>query len=188
VLEFVTVALAIVWVVVLVQGAVVMELLRQLGQIRSQVPRQGAAILPNEGLPAGAPMPDLSMTRSIAGTSVAGNSADFVLLFLSPECGTCRDIAARIDDLDLEVGIPVVSVVHGDPKMVEGFADDFKIARKRVVADHDGKVAEAFNIKTTPTAVVIRGGINLAHGIVNTADQAAAFYDLTVSRMEVATT
>lgn len=181
--EFLVVAVALVWIVVLLQGAALIELLRQLGQLRVQIRRQGAAVLPDEGLPDRAPIPDLHAVRTLAGSAIQRHLHDSVVLFLTPECVTCREVARGVSDLALETGAPVLVVLHAHRDAAAAFAKEFRLAADRLVADSDGVVASAFNIKTSPSAVVVAKGLKRAHGVVNTIDQASAFYDLTVSRM-----
>jgi hypothetical protein len=75
-----------------------------------------------------------------------------------------------------------VSIVQGGVSLVEKFAQGYGIARQRIAADVDGAIRTAFNIKTTPSAVVTHGGLKLMHGVVNNSDQAGAFYELAVRK------
>lgn len=183
-LEFSVVALALVWVIVLVQGAALVELLRQVTQLRALVPRQGAAILPTEGLTDGEAIPATDGVVSLAGTRLGDRLRNSVLLFLTAECATCRVIAPRISDLDIEVGVPVYAILHGRPQAIEQFVTEFALRRDRVVVDVDGAVGDAFRIKTTPSAVVVSDGAKWAHGIVNDVKQAAALHEVAIGRKE----
>lgn len=185
-LEFVTLALAVLWVIVLLQGAALIELLRQFGKFQAATERQGAMILANEGLPTGTAVPDISTILTLTGNPIGkAGLADYLILFLSPDCKLCREIAYGIPDLDLDVSVPVLSAVHADVTRVETFARDFRLAPQRILADVDGKVAADFNVVTTPSVVVVHGGLSQRYGVVNSVDQVIALYDLARSETEV---
>ncbi len=180
-LEFTIVALAVLWAVVLLQGSVLIELLRQVAHLRESIPQKGAAKLPDEGLPIGSSAPALGRFRTVAGSPIAVEpTASYLVVVYSAECATCREVAREVGVLDLDIGAPVVHVVRGaSESAVATFIREFKLPERETVADIDGALADAFRITTTPTAVVVGSGKVLGQGIVNAAREAVAFYGLT---------
>jgi hypothetical protein len=180
--DFALLALAALWLIVLLQSAALVEVLRQLAQVRAQLRRQGAAAVPNEGLDVGTLVPDMSTVRSLSGRDLPSNRDNFLLIFLSPDCDSCHELARGVTNLDLELGVPVFTFVRGDKSTVEAFARSYRLPTKTTFADIDGTVSARFNINTTPSATVVHEGRSLGHGVVNGPDQVAAFYDLAVNR------
>lgn len=184
-LEFTMIAVALLWVIMLIQGAALIEVLRQLAEIKKRTKRQGAALVPGEGLPTGTPIPDLAGYTTIAGKPLPRTLDDAVVLFVNPDCSSCRDLAVDIPDLDLEIGVPVVTIVGGDKALAADYAKQFRLVV--AIADDAGRLAKAFNVSTTPSVTVVRDGLVAAHGVVNTSDQAAALFQLVTSDSQEAT-
>jgi hypothetical protein len=74
------------WIVVLVQGSAMVEVIRQLADIRSSQRRQGALVTRGEGLEDGAIVPDLRRMPNLIGQSVAIGRGYKVVLFLTAAC------------------------------------------------------------------------------------------------------
>lgn len=184
-------AIAALWIVVLVQGAVLIELLRQLGVVRASLHRQGAAIMPDEGLATGTSIEWPQTLRSVAGQSILvdGDGRDTLMLFLSVDCGTCLDIGREVADFGVvpRSNARLLVVLHGAKSEAEQFVRDLRLPPSRTIHDESEALTTTFNVLRYPSAAVVaRDRTLLAYGLVNTIDQAAALYDLTVIERETA--
>lgn len=183
-MEFLTVALAIMATCLLVEGVAIVEIMRQVGQIREIAPRQGAMITAGEGLADRDVVPDLSSRTTIAGSPPLSADRPNVLFFLTTDCALCRDIAKTWDDFDVEAHTRAkrVAVIRGSPPLVRAFIAELNVPRTATIVDEDGALARVFKIHTYPSVVIVdEAGRKRAHGLVNTTGQAAALLDRVVT-------
>ena len=135
-------ALLVVGVVVLAalvifQGLVLLEVVRQLSQIRRELDFDDRPVPVSVGTLAGKPLPEPA--RAI--WSGNGTSGDGVLVLLSTDCATCRLVAAGLPDLLTEFERQKVVVVlqarHHDE--VTEMLSEAGLARDSVVVDLEGE-------------------------------------------------
>jgi hypothetical protein len=175
-----TIAIVVLGVLVLVAYGLMIEILRQVGDLRSGAPpRQAAVISPDEGLSDGwevtlAAIPTLDPAQALR----LPGAHDTLLLFLSTTCGHCVELASGICLVDrIELGgADVYAIVDGSSDAVEAFARTHNIPRSWTVPDPEGATRRYFAIQTFPSVVVVDAGGKVAgHGVVNTVDQSMAF-------------
>lgn len=163
----------VVWLVVLVQGLVLLELLRQVGLLRERVGVDKGALITLDGLDRGSLAPAFSAIDVVAGSTVT--EAAFtgptpnLFVFLSPRCDACRDLAAELPRFVREYRdeARVIVALAASTAQTRAFVREFGLTMP-VLADVDQKVAAAYRSERTPTAVLIDGsGIVRLQGVTN---------------------
>ena len=144
-------------VLVVFQGLVLLEVVRQLSQIRRELDFDDRPVPVSVGKLAGKPLPEPA--RAV--WSGNGASRDGVLVLLSTDCATCRLVAAGLPDLltrfEEQKVVVVLQARHHD-EVTEMLAEA-GLARDAVVVDLESEYATAFGIALRPAAVVVRDGI-----------------------------
>jgi hypothetical protein len=105
----------------------------------------------------------------------AADVADAVVLFLSPACGPCRDVAAALAGRPERPDGPVVAFVLGDGTDPEaaGFAGGLEPYARVAFVEHGDAVTAAFGgIGGYPTLLRIRNSVVAGNGA--TLDEVAA--------------
>src|SRR5919198_4266984 len=91
----IVVSIVVLGVIVVVQGLVLLEMVRQTAQIRRVLDLDDRPVPVSLGKLAGSPLPEPA--RGI--WSQNGGSRDGVLVLLSTDCATCRLVASGLRDL-----------------------------------------------------------------------------------------
>jgi len=158
------------WAVVLVQGAVIFLLLRQLGLMYMGT-AQGVA---RDGLPVGQRAPEFTVT-DLSGRAVS--LADFrglplLLIFGSAHCAPCRNL---IPDLNVfaherQEELRVLFMSRGEAEETRRFADETGL-RVPLAVHPDDALPEAYKARVSPFAFLIdREGVIQAKGLANNRD------------------
>jgi hypothetical protein len=162
-------AVVVLAVLVVFQGLVLLEVVRQLSQIRRELDFDDRPVPISVGKLAGKPLPEPVR----AAWSGNGASPDGVLVLLSTDCATCRLVAAGLPDLLARVERQKVVVVlqarHHD-EVTEMLAEA-GLAREAVLVDLEDEYATAFEITLRPAAVVVRDGVVSEGAIVRNPHQ-----------------
>jgi hypothetical protein len=168
------------WLLVIVQGLAFLEVLRQVGMLRTQVgPMQGAGIMTG-AVPTGSPLPPAAGFSSDSRSAVAWDdlitTRRGVAVFLTPTCVTCREIAQDIRGFSRDVpgDVSVAVFVKGTSDEVEALIRETEMPRELVVVDREGGTANSLGIGWTPAALTIQQGLVGAAAIVNTIYQVDA--------------
>jgi hypothetical protein len=141
-------------VIVVVQGLVLLEMVRQTSQIRRVLDLDDRPVPISLGDLAGRPLPEPAR-------SIWPANADGVFVLLSTDCATCRLVASGLRDLlDRFVDKRIVTVLQAyhEEEAAELVAVS-GLAGEEVVVDLDRSYGEAFGIALRPAAVVVRDGI-----------------------------
>jgi hypothetical protein len=142
---------------VIFQGLVLLEVVRQLSQIRRELDFDDRPVPVSVGRLAGKPLPEPARAM----WSGNGASGDGVLVLLSTDCATCRLVAAGLPDLltqfERQKVVVVLQARHHDE--VTEMLSEAGLARDSVVVDLEGEYGTAFGIAMRPAAVVVRDGI-----------------------------
>lgn len=145
------------WLLVVVQGLVLLEAVRQISQIRRALDFDDRPIPVSLGALAGRPLPEPA--RAV--WSQNGAHRDGVLVLLSTDCATCRLVASGLRDLlarfDQQKIVAVLQARNRD-EATEMLAE-VGLARDEVVVDLESEYGTAFGIALRPAAVVVRDGI-----------------------------
>ena len=153
-----------VWILVIFQGLLILALLKQLAEVK-QLARLGG-VAGAEPLPAGTPAPDfegidLRSAKRLTKQVFAGQGG--VLLFLSPECGSCVELADGLRRSELSELLSILTFCQGEESPCASFINRLgpEIYTLRGHFD-DGSVAKSYHVDGSPTAVVINPDLTIA--------------------------
>jgi hypothetical protein len=157
------------WLLVVVQGLVLLEAVRQISQIRRELDFDDRPIPISLGGLAGRSLPEPA--RAV--WSRNGAQPDGVLVLLSTDCATCRLVASGLRELiaRFEQQRIVVVLQARDPDEATEMLAEAGLARDEVVVDLDSAYGTAFGIALLPAAVLVRGGIVSEGAVVRNSRQ-----------------
>jgi hypothetical protein len=149
------------WVLVIVLAIVVVALARQVGVLHLRLGPRGALEIDTEGPPLGEAPPPLPATEADGRrVLVGGPGPKRVVLFSSPTCPICEEVAP---------GIPAAA----------------SAARLTPQVLHDPEVERALDVPGTPYLVVLDElGVVRAKGTVNNLEQVEGLIDTALARIE----
>jgi thiol-disulfide isomerase/thioredoxin len=155
------VAFVVQWVLLVVLAVVVVALARQVGTLHLRLGPRGALEIDTEGPElGGAPPPVAATAADGSRVMVGGPGPRRIVLFSSPTCGVCKEVA------------PVIGPAAA-------------AARFAAVVVHDPALERAWDIPGTPFVVVFDGvGVVRAKGTVNNLEQVEGLLDSATRRME----
>jgi hypothetical protein len=172
------ISFAVLWILVLVQGFALLEVLRQIGFMRKQqgVGQQGNLFVRNPDL-TGQELPKAAGRR--AADLLPANWDDFlhgergVLVLLSTTCIACRTVAEKLHGFIERARdvFAVATIVEGDFEDIQAFIKETRLDPRLVIIDEKGKTAEALGVKWKPGVVVVLGRQVDQVGIINDAEQ-----------------
>jgi hypothetical protein len=158
--EWWTVAFVAQWVLLVVLCVVVVALARQVGTLHLRLGPRGALEIDTEGPALGEPVPPVEARGADGGSVVVGGpGARRLVLFSSPTCIVCREVAPA-----LPAAARAAALL---PQIV-----------------HDPDVERTFEVPGTPFLLVLdEMGIVRAKGTVNTLEQVEGLIDTADRRM-----
>lgn len=166
--EALLVSNALLWVAVLVLGAVVVALVRQIGVLHERVRPAGALAL-SAGPTVGAAAPRLEAIDLAGVAHAVGHASpdgrDTLLFFLSPSCPVCKALLPSLASLGRDAQLRVVLASDGDLAEHAAF-----VARERITLPYllSAPLGLAYRVGKLPWAVLIdAAGIVRAQGLVN---------------------
>ncbi|WP_433477717.1 hypothetical protein ACQPZP_12055 [Spirillospora sp. CA-142024] len=151
-------------VLLILAGAVVL-LFAMLGELTSRLPTERETAAARD--PEVWPLEDARLGAEPGRwpAELAGRAADLdaaqTLLVLSTACSTCKDVAQQLsDELDRGAGTDMAVVVStAEQARGERFVRQYGLQRLTHYVDEGGDwVAGEFNVRMSPTALVMRGG------------------------------
>jgi hypothetical protein len=147
------------WLLVLVLCVVVVALARQVGTLHLRLGPRGAFEADDEGPPLGeGPPPMSAVTESGERITLGGLATPRLVLFASPTCTICADVAP---------GIPAAA----------------RAGDLEPIVLHDPDVERAYDVPGTPYMVVMdEHGIVRAKGTVNNLEQVEGLVDTATRR------
>lgn len=143
-------------VLVVLEGFVLVEMIRQVAQLRHRLNLDDRPMPTSIGEWAGRPVPDFAVDR-IGGNLAAEAS---IVLFLSTDCTTCRAVATELDAVQAKLrGDPaIVPVIEGrSDQDLNAFFRETGLADEHAVRD-DGELGHRLGMRLRPMAVVVRHG------------------------------
>jgi hypothetical protein len=157
------VAFVVQWVLVLALLIVVVALARQVGTLHLRLGPRGALEVDDEGPRLGeAPHPMPATAADGRQVVLGGPGPRRVVLFASPTCGVCKEVAPAIG--------PAAASMHHAAQIV-----------------HDTTAEQAWNVPGTPfVAVLDELGVVRAKGTVNNLEQVEGLLDTAREREETA--
>ena len=164
---FLVASVVVLAVVVVVQGLVLLEMVRQTAQIRRVLDLDDRPTPISLGNLAGRPLPEPA--RSLWN----GTSGDGVVVLLSTDCATCRLVAAGLRELlDRFEQHRIVAVLqaHHEDEVAEMMATA-RLNEDEIVLDLEREYGAALGIALRPAAVVVRDGIVSEGATIRNAQQ-----------------
>lgn len=152
---------------VVFQGLVLLEAVKQIAQIRRELDFDDRPVPFSLGRLAGKSVPEPA--RAVW----PERGADGVFVFLSTDCATCRLVASGLRDLVARferVRTVVVLQARNHDDVTQMLAEE-GLARDDVVVDLEDDYGAAFQIGMRPAAVVIRDGIVSEGAVVRNSRQ-----------------
>jgi hypothetical protein len=149
------------WLLVLVLAVVVVALARQVGTLHLRLGPRGALEVDSEGPALGEAPPAMPGIDGDGGRVLVGGPGPArLVLFSSPTCSICREVAPGIDAAASAAGLmPMVL--------------------------HDADLERAYDVPGTPFLLVMdRAGVVRAKGTVNNLEQVEGLVDLAIRRIE----
>lgn len=145
----------VLWVLVLFQGLLVLALLRQLAQLQRLVERGG--LLGEGWLSTGSQAPefvgrDFRTGRHISSSDLEGRGG--VLLFLSPECAICKQLANNLSLLTANGLPPVIVFCQGGEQACARLMKGLDLRVPLVCGDAED-IASRYGVQGSPTAVIV---------------------------------
>lgn len=180
----IVVSIVVLGLIVVAQGLVLLEMVRQTAQIRRVLDLDNRPVPISLGALADRPLPEPA--RRI--WSENGASGDGVVVFLSTDCTTCRLVASGLRELfgRFEHQRIVVVLQARDHDEAAELLAAAGLALNEVVVDLDNEYGSAFAIALRPAAVVVREGIISEGATVRNARQLEQLLEaLESSRREV---
>ncbi len=155
------VAFVVLWVLVVVLAIIVVALARQVGTLHLRLGPRGALEMDDEGPQLGEAPPPMPATLADGRrATLGGPGARRLVLFSSPTCGVCREVAPAIG--------PAAAAVRHAAQVL-----------------HDPDAERAWNVPGTPFAVVLDElGLVRAKGTVNNLEQVEGLLDTARDREE----
>lgn len=148
---------AALWVLVIFQALVLLEVVRQLGLRRGA--EEPTSNKEHDLLPTGTVVPEFTAPDARNGltvTSANWHGEPVVLVFVSPTCEACRLVADELADFRRSLRARVVVLCHGaSAECAEYAAAHFP--EVTVLVDERGAIAGQFLVRHTPTAVLLDG-------------------------------
>lgn len=171
-----TIAFAALWGLMLLEGVLLLGVLRQLGMLHRRIdelPKVAAPLSASQGLPLGMPAPDFTLPQLGAGRR---SLSDFrgrrlLLAFVSPDCGPCKELlphlnalAERADQDELQI----VAISTGGASMNEQLRARHRF-QSPLLLQEDREVAALYKTTITPYLYVIDvHGVVRGHQVANT--------------------
>lgn len=158
--ELLTASVALLWIVVALEGFLLLGTLRHVGRLALRMGPENPLYRQTE------------IGRTMVSPALpAPDGRTRLLLFVSPSCGVCaqvlRGVAALIGD---EAQLIVVS--QADEEASYAYLLEHGLGDALLVADPDGALSNELGVRETPVAVVTEpAGMTLQSAIVNSARQ-----------------
>jgi hypothetical protein len=143
---------ALLWLVVFAEALVLCTLARKMFGLGSALMAQVA----NDGPPLGTPMPRSTGTDSRDGNYVLGGSNNRyqAILFLSPECATCRVATMWLGSFMDRATYEGKVVVSGTLNSVKDFAAEYHIHHP-LIPDLKNRISRQYQVASSPYLIVL---------------------------------
>ncbi len=171
----------ILWFLVIVLSVLVVALARQIGTLHLRLGPRGALEIDSEGPPLG-DAPPATTWNDLAGTprAIAGPGRWQVILFASPTCHLCDQIAPSLHVAARSRGAEAVVVVDADEHESRLAFQEKDVAAPIVAAP---ELVGSFQVPGTPFVVVLDDlGIVRAKGTTNNLEQLEGLIDTAFER------
>ena len=175
----------VLWSVVIALAVLVLALARQIGTLHLRLGPRGALELDEEGPPLGE-APEAANATTLGGdaVTVGGPGESQLLLFVSPTCPVCREVAPSLSVAARSGGMAARVVADAD---ADATSVSHVYAGLPVPVIVDADLARRYTIPGTPYAVVLdAAGVVRAKGTINNLEQLEGLVDTATRRLEAA--
>ena len=175
-----TIALILLWAVVLAIGIVVLALARQIGILFERVAPMGA-LMTDAGPKIGEASPKFALQAVSSGKPVsigAQSGRSLLIFFLSPTCPVCKKLLPVLKSAQkAEKGwLDIVLASDGDAPKHEAFITSHKLDQFPYVLSSD--LGMAYRVSRLPYGVVLDGeGTVRAKGLINNREQLESLFN-----------
>jgi methylamine dehydrogenase accessory protein MauD len=177
-----TASYIVLWILVIVLGVLLLSLARQVGTLHLRLGPRGALELDEEGPSLGEAVPPASGTDGNGNpVAIGGPGSPQFLLFVSPGCPICRDVAPSLPVV-ARVGSLAAHVISDseEPEAAHAYAS---LGRELSVIIGP-EIAKSYRVPGTPYAVILdRLGVVRAKGTVNNLEQMEGLVDTAHARL-----
>ena len=174
-----TIALILLWAVVLALGIVVVALARQIGILFERVAPMGA-LMTDSGPKIGEASPKFALHAVGSGRPVsigAQTGRSLLIFFLSPTCPVCKKLLPVLKSAQkAEKSFDIVLASDGDAPKHEAFIASHKLDGFPYVLSSD--LGMAYRVSRLPYGVVLDGeGTVRAKGLINNREQLESLFN-----------
>jgi methylamine dehydrogenase accessory protein MauD len=174
-----TIALILLWAVVIALGIVVVALARQIGILFERVAPMGA-LMTDSGPKIGEASPKFELQALGTGTPVAigaSTGRSLLIFFLSPTCPVCKKLLPVLKSAQkTEKGFAIVLASDGDAPKHESFIASHKLDGFPYVLSSD--LGMTYRVSRLPYGVVLDGeGTVRAKGLINNREQLESLFN-----------
>jgi thiol-disulfide isomerase/thioredoxin len=177
--RFELVAGALVLVVLIGEGALLIQMMSQQGRLLLRIEalekRQGTPEKPTPGLPLNSPAPVFTLPdlegKMTASQELHSSGKPLVLLFSEPTCGPCSTLLPEIGQWQREHGEKMVVAVVSRGTVEANRAKVTQAKVTNVFLQKDREIAQAFRAQGTPSAVVVRPDGTIGSALAQGPDQ-----------------
>lgn len=171
------------WCLVAALTVVVVALARQVGTLHMRLGPSGAFENDDEGPPIGeAPAPYATVDTEGHPVIVGGPSQPQLLLFISPGCRVCAEVAPGLKAAARAGGLAPILIVEGEPG-TGGSGRDLSRYGSRAI--HSTELSTSYGIPGTPFAAILDEiGVVRAKGTVNNLEQMEGLVDTARRRID----
>jgi hypothetical protein len=150
-----------VWILVVFQGLLILALLKQLGELKQLAQLRG---VPGEDrLQPGTAAPEfdgLDLRSAEPITTRVFDKQGGALLFLSPECGSCLELANGLREPAISRLPPIVTFCQGNDSTCASYIDRLG-PEIYTLRDDDNTVSTRYRVDGSPTAIVINPDLTI---------------------------
>ena len=177
-MDLLTVAVVVLFILVLAMGVVVFALARQVGVLYERVAPAGARMV-NQTLEVGAPAPEIAV-ETLAGEArtVGGAGRSQLLFFLAPDCPICKSLLPVLKSMQrAEPDTSITLLSDGDTvEEHEAYVAEQDLSRfDYAMSEIAGR---SYGVGKLPYAVLVdKGGIVRSLGIVNSREHLESLFE-----------
>lgn len=167
----ISVGLLVLVLLAVVEGAVLIEMVKQVAQLRQRADLDDQPLPISLGLHAGAAFPRADLVEAEGITAV---------VFLSSDCSSCRAIGAAIPRLSgrLRERLRISPIVEGrTPDDIQDFLRETLLGEQEIVVDYERELGRATGIGTRPAAVMLHNGAMIDAAAIRTPRQLNSFIE-----------
>jgi methylamine dehydrogenase accessory protein MauD len=169
------------WTVIIIQGAAIWALARQIGMLHERVAPVGA-LVSMAGPGVGEKSPRMESTAMAGNTITIGaalaGGKSLLMFFVSASCPICKKLLPIVKDFARSERLEVVYVGDGEQAEQERLVADYQLDPARFI--NGPQIGVAFRVDKLPYTVLLdEQGVIVAKGLVNSREH---FESLIVAR------